>query len=79
MQSIDALADETAKLVLQKFDAGLRGDIKKVIKEALLKLEYEVRLELLREALQPAIEQVERGEYSTYSYEQLIADTDKMS
>ena len=79
MKSIDALADETAKLVLQKFDAGLHGDIKKVIKEALLRLEYEFRLEALRQALQPGIEQADRGEYSTYSYEELMADVDKMS
>ncbi len=78
MQSADTLADELTKLLEQKFDAGLRSDISKVVKEAILKLENDLKIEALRRALQPAIDCADRGEYREYSYEQLMADTDKM-
>ncbi len=78
MQSVDTLENELTKILEQKFDAGLRSDIRKVVKEALLKLEYEIKLEALRQALQPGIDEADRGEYSEYSYEQCMADIDKM-
>lgn len=73
-----SLTEKLEDYVKSKVQSGLYNNASEVIREALrLKIAAEesdeARLERLREAIEPAWEQADRGEFADYSLEKSIA------
>ena len=77
-----SLTNELMELVHQKVQSGLYNNASEVIREAIRNLDqneqllYEFKLNKLKQTLKPSIDQVEQGQYSDYSYDELINDID---
>lgn len=73
------------KIVQDKVASGLYNNASEVVREAIRQMDanaqmlYESKLQKLREALAPAIQQADAGEYAEYSLESLQTELDHES
>ncbi len=75
------LTDRLEKFVKEKVESGLYNDTSEVISEALRLMEksdqlFQLKLDRLREAVRIGDEQAVRGEFSTRTIEDIIADNE---
>ena len=73
-----SLTDRLDEYVREKVSSGLYNNASEVIREALrLKMTVEetdeIKLQRLRDAIEPAWQQAERGEFADYSLEKSLA------
>jgi len=77
-----SLTPELMQLIRRKVDSGMYNNASEFVREAIRnndsneQLLYELKLAKLKERLQPAIEDAEKGIFADYSFNQLIQDAD---
>ncbi len=77
-----SLTTELMQLVQRKVASGMYNNASEFVREAIRnidineKLLYELKLARLKETLQPAINDAEKGIFSDYSFDQLMQDMD---
>lgn len=77
-----SLTLELMQLIQRKVASGMYNNASEFVREAIRnidtneKLLYELRLARLKETLQPAINDAEKGVFADYSFEQLMQDMD---
>ena len=80
-----SLAPELASLVQAKVDTGLYSDASEVISEAIRHMDissqflYQYKLDQLKKALEPGMQQALAGEYADYSLASFISELDQDS
>ena len=77
-----SLTPELMQVVQSKVDSGLYSSADEVVRDAIRQLDardrlvYEARLEQLRQALAPGLEEAANGEFADYDLQGLIAELD---
>lgn len=77
-----SLTLELMQLIQRKVASGMYNNASEFVREAIRnidtneKLLYELKLARLKETLQPAITDAEKGVFADYSFEQLMQDMD---
>jgi antitoxin ParD1/3/4 len=78
-----SLTPELMQVVQSKIDSGLYDDASDVVCDAIRQLDardhllYDVKLDHLRQALAPGLQEAATGEFADYSLEDIIAELDQ--
>jgi antitoxin ParD1/3/4 len=77
-----SLTDKLDEYVKNKVQSGLYNNASEVVREALrLKISVdetdEIKLQRLRDAIEPAWQQAERGEFAEYDLKSILAELDQ--
>ncbi len=77
-----SLTSELMQLVQRKVASGMYNNASEFVREAIRNIDtneqllYELKLAKLKEILQPAIDDAEKGIFADYSFDQLMQDVD---
>jgi len=77
-----SLTEELMQLVQKKVASGMYNNASEFVREAIRnkdtneQLLYELKLATLKKTLQSGIEQAREGDFTDYSFDQLMQDTD---